>query len=179
MIDVRSRIHQRRTWLLSLLVLLQVLFLVGIACSYYAVGWFGTEIKLRTAPVDPRDYLYGDYVRLGYDISLLDTSLWKESEKAVQNGDPVYVKLKASADGVYEAIGVYASKPSIQSGEAVLRGTVTSNWRDGINLTYGLEKYYVPEGTGQELEKQAANMIAKVKVASWGQAKIVALEPHS
>lgn len=176
-----ARLHassnQRKAWLLSLLVLLQLLFLAGIAGSYYAVGWFGTEIKLKTAPVDPRDFLYGDYVTLGYDISRLDASFWKDSSKKVENGDHVFVKLKATNSGVYEAVGVYAAKPDVQPGETVLRGTVTSSWGDEITISYGLEKYYVPEGTGQELEKQAGNMIAKVKVASWGQARIEALQP--
>ncbi|WP_028549822.1 GDYXXLXY domain-containing protein [Paenibacillus sp. UNC451MF] len=172
------RLIKRRTWLLSLLVLLQLLVLAGIAVSYYAVGWFGTEIKLKTAPVDPRDYLYGDYVRLGYDISRLDSSLWNEKEIEVDSGKRVYVLLKPDVHGVYEAKGIYASKPAPQPGEAVLRGTVTNHWSGSISISYGLEKYYVPEGTGRELEEQANNLIAKVKVASWGQAKIVALEPR-
>ena len=31
----------------------------------------GTEVTLRTRPLDPRDFLRGDYVTLGYDISAL------------------------------------------------------------------------------------------------------------
>lgn len=175
---IRSGNNPRRSWLLGLLVLLQLLFLGGIALSYYAVGWFGTEIKLKTVPVDPRDYLYGDYVVLGYDISRLDSSLWKVSDRKPKSGDHVFVLLKPGAGGFYEARGVYASKPSPQAGEVVLTGSIVNSWEDTISMKYGLEKYYVPEGTGRELEKQAGNLVAKVKVASWGQAKITALEPR-
>ena len=34
----------------------------------------GTEVLLKTAPVDPRDLLRGDYVILTYDISTISTT---------------------------------------------------------------------------------------------------------
>src|SRR6185437_13702730 len=95
---------KRRAKLLLLLVLLQVLFLGGIAGSYYAVGWFGDEIKLKTVPVDPRDLLYGDYVTLGYEISRLEPALWKGGEELPKTGSRVYVLLKP-VNGLYEAVG--------------------------------------------------------------------------
>lgn len=69
---------KRRSLLVFGLVLLQALVLAGVAVSYYAVGWFGQDVRVRTVPVDPRDLLYGDYVTLSYDISQLDPSLWKD-----------------------------------------------------------------------------------------------------
>ncbi|MCS7462651.1 GDYXXLXY domain-containing protein [Paenibacillus doosanensis] len=173
---IGNRTIAKRSWLLSILVALQVLFLGGIAVSYYAVGWFGNEIKLQTEPVDPRDLLYGDYVTLGYQISRVDKSLW-HSGNLPDEGEKVYVLLKRQQDGLFDAAGVYSAKPAVQPGEAVLIGTVSSVWGDSLGLTYGLERYYVPEGTGQELEKQAGNMIVTVKAASWGAARIMALEP--
>lgn len=167
-----------RPWLAGILVLLQILFLCGIALSYYAVGWFGTEIKLKTVPVDPRDYLYGDYVTLSYDISRIKPELWHEKESLPNNGDAVYVLLKP-VNGLYEPAGAYAAKPSTKPGEVVLKGVVQYSWNEAITVKYGLEKYYVPEGTGEELEKQASDMIVRVKVATWGQAKIEGLEPRS
>lgn len=167
---------KRRLTLLLIIVVLQVLFLGGIATSYYAVGWFGTEIKIKTVPVDPRDFLYGDYVTLGYEISTLNPQLWRESANKPSQGEAVYVLLKPSANGLYEATGIYRSKPNMQAGEAVLKGTVDYSWDDLLRIEYGLERYYVPEGTGKELEREARNMIVRVKIAPWGQARIDGLE---
>lgn len=84
--------------------------------------------------------------------------------------------LKPSANGLYEATGIYRNKPSTQAGEAVLKGTVDYSWDDLLRIEYGLERYYVPEGTGKELEREARNMIVRVKIAPWGQARINGLE---
>jgi uncharacterized membrane-anchored protein len=150
----------RRAKLLLLIVLLQALFLCGIAGSYYAVGW---------------DLLYGDYVTLSYEISQLNPSLWKGEGELPKQGSRVYVLLKP-VNGLYEATGIYAEKPATAPDESVLKGRVRSSWTEEIRVEYGLEQYYVPEGTGKELEEAARHMIVAVKVAPWGQAKIVGLE---
>ncbi|NOU96103.1 hypothetical protein GC093_23175 [Paenibacillus sp. LMG 31456] len=165
----------RRAKLLLWIVLLQILFLGGIAGSYYAVDWFGEEIKLKTVPVDPRDLLYGDYVVLSYEISQLSPALWKGGGELPKQGSPVFVLLKPE-NGLYVASGIYSEKPTVEAGQTILKGRITSSWREGIHVEYGLEQYYVPEGTGKELEEKARNMIVAVKIASWGQAKIVGLE---
>lgn len=43
---------------------------------------------------------------------------------------------------------------------------------DAIAVKYGIEKYYVPENTGQALEEKADRLIVHLKVAPWGQAAI-------
>jgi uncharacterized membrane-anchored protein len=168
-------VKPRRTRLLLILTLLQVLFLGGIAVSYYAVGWYGNEIKLKTVPVDPRDFLYGDYVTLSYEISQLPPSLWKGEGKLPAYGSVVYVLLEP-VNGLYQAAGLYDRKPSASAGQAVLKGRVSSSWDDEIRVNYGLEQYYVVEGSGKELEQKAKNMIVTVKIGSWGQSRIVGLE---
>ncbi|MCR8634138.1 MULTISPECIES: GDYXXLXY domain-containing protein [Paenibacillus] len=165
---------RRAIWLLWI-VLLQVLFLGGIAGSYYAVDWFGEEIKLKTVPVDPRDMLYGDYVTLSYEVSQLSPALWKGEGELPKQGSRVFVQLKPE-NGLYVASGIYSDKPAAIPGEAVLKGRVSYSWNEMIRVEYGIEQYYVPEGTGKELEEKARNMIVAVKIASWGQAKIAGLE---
>ncbi|CAG7654465.1 GDYXXLXY domain-containing protein [Paenibacillus allorhizosphaerae] len=174
-----TRTNKRRSWLLAGLVLLQTLVLAGIAVSYYAVGWFGQEIRVKTVPVDPRDLLYGDYVTLSYDISRLDPGLWKEAGPAPERGEPIYVVLKPGADGLAQAVGAYRTKPAVQPGEIALRGSVNYNSPDSIRVKYGVEKYYVPEGTGKSLEEKADRLVVRMKVAPWGQAKIEQLEDRT
>ena len=66
----------RRPILLALLVaLLQVGFLGWIITSRAAVLRNGAEALLKVEPIDPRDLLRGDYVRLGYEISRIPAAL--------------------------------------------------------------------------------------------------------
>jgi uncharacterized membrane-anchored protein len=166
-----KRLTRRLLWL----VVAQVLFLLAVAGSYYATGLWGKEIRLKTVPVDPRDILYGDYVRLSYEISSLKPELWKEPGSEPERGDVIYVVLKPD-HGLYQPAAAYRSKPQTVDDEVVLKGRVDYSWNEAIAVKYGLEKYYVPEGTGQDLEKKASDMVVRVKVAPWGQAKISGLE---
>ncbi|MFB6363603.1 GDYXXLXY domain-containing protein [Paenibacillus elgii] len=169
----------RRSLLTAGVVLLQALVLIGIALSFYAVSWFGNDIRVRTVPVDPRDLLYGDYVTLSYDISRLDPSLWKDAARKPEQGQPVYVVLKPGADGIAQPVAAYGSKPAAQEGEVLLKGRIDHSWREEVFVKYGVEKYYVPEGTGKSLEDKASRLIVHMKVAPWGQAKIEGLEERS
>lgn len=169
-----SGLRSNRSKLMYVLIALQLAFLSGLALSYYAVDWIGKEIRLKTAPVDPRDLFYGDYVILSYEISSLPRSLWKGNTEA-EIGESVYVALKPKGD-VYTAIAVYPEKPDVSSDVVVLIGKVGYSWDDTIRLTYGLERYYVPEGTGKQLEEVRSDMIVTVKVAPWGQMRISDLE---
>ncbi|MCZ8514667.1 GDYXXLXY domain-containing protein [Paenibacillus filicis] len=165
-----------RTRLKTAFVAVQALVLAGLALSYYAVGWFGQDVKLRTVPVDPRDVLYGDYVTLSYDISRLQPSLWRDQTEKAERGKAIYVVLAAGSDGYAAPAAAYGYKPSAQPGQVVLKGIIRSVWSEGISVEYGLEKYYVPEGTGKDLEKKASRLAVHLKVAPWGQGKIESLE---
>jgi uncharacterized membrane-anchored protein len=167
----------RRHRLVLLAVAAQVLFLLGVAAAGYATTAWGRTITLRTTPVDPRDLLYGDYIRLNYTISQLPIRLWQETARAAQANEPVYVTLQP-ANGTYEATGVYAAEPSPEPRQVVLRGWVTNSWAHGLRIRYGLERYYVPEGLGRQLEKRPA-LLVSVSIAPWGQARItsVAAQP--
>jgi uncharacterized membrane-anchored protein len=165
-----------------LLVCVQVLALVGLAIGHAAVGWFGTEIRLKTKPIDPQDLLYGDYVALFYDISEVPFSYWQGEGEP--NGDPVYVVLKPE-EGVYVVKEVVQHRPQTEPGEVFLKAKAETGWwmdrdeQDSLRLTYGLERYYVPEGTGTAWEDPEKTPVVHVKVAPWGQGKIERLEPES
>ncbi|WP_166245321.1 GDYXXLXY domain-containing protein [Paenibacillus turpanensis] len=161
--------------MLYLLILLQTLFLLGMAGTSYATGWLGQEIKLKTVPVDPRDFLYGDYVILQYDASRISPSQWKGSEPYPEAGTVVYSLLREK-EGLYELAAVYPQKPEAGAGEVVLKGVVDFSWEERIDIDYGLERYYVPEGTGKELEEKADRLVVTIKVAPWGQAQITGVE---
>jgi uncharacterized membrane-anchored protein len=106
----------------------------------------GTDVTLQTRPVDPRDFLRGDYVILGYDISSVPAGALSAAK-----GATVYVKLAPNRDGFYEAVSVHASPVEVASPEVLIRGRVASSGSN-LQVRYGIERYFVPEGEGRKLE---------------------------
>ncbi|MDR0520749.1 MAG: GDYXXLXY domain-containing protein [Planctomycetaceae bacterium] len=106
---------------------------------------YGTLIRVETAPVDPRDIFRGDYVVLNYDFSVTGSVGMPDSGAFLQrqNIGTVYVSMKQEGD-VWKAAGFSRKKP--QEG-IFLKGT----YRHG-RITYGIESYYVQEGTGKVIE---------------------------
>lgn len=154
-----------------MLIVLQVLILGGIAASHYGTLFYGEKIVLKTEPVDPRDLFYGDYVILNYEISNVPLSLWKEDGEPDYN-EKVYVLLKEK-DSVHEAVSVYKEKPEVKEGEVALKAIVKGvyNQPGEIFLKYGLERYYVEEGTGRAIEEEMPDKVS-VRVAPWGQVTV-------
>ena len=112
----------------------------------------GTVILLETRPVDPRDLLRGDYVILNYKISDVPTNLFSPPlTRPLENGETVYVAL--ARRGEFHEV-VRASLEHFDAGkdEVVLKGQGHGWWNsaqeNAIHLQYGLEQYYVREGTG-------------------------------
>lgn len=167
----------RRRQLLLLTIAAQVLFVVAVAAAGYATTAYGRVITLRTTPIDPRDLLYGDYVTLNYSISQLPTSLWREPGSYPRRGTPVYVVLRPAGE-TYAAVRVYASNPTVPANQVVLRGWVADRWRRRLRIRYNLERYYVPEGTGRELERRGARqpLLVNISIAPWGQARITGVK---
>ncbi|WP_456275913.1 GDYXXLXY domain-containing protein [Bacillus sp. AK128] len=152
-------------------ILLQVLFLLLMSVSYYAIDWFGEEIRLKTEPVDPRDIFYGDYVILHYTISTIPKELFVDSEE-LSYDEPVYVVLEQDGD-YHQAVSVSRNEPNIEDDQIILKGRYLYNFNEQeLFIEYGFERYFIPEGTGVELEENRDNMEATIKIAPWGQMKI-------
>ena len=139
----------------------------------------GERYVMRVTPVDPRDYFRGDYVILNYPINRLtlpetqagNTSAWGHAAQHLDEN--VYVPLEKDADGVHWT-GTTASLSRPTTGK-YLRGRVVSDYRQP--LQFGIEAYYVQEGTGKALEElvRSRKLSAEIAVAPWGQAKLVRL----
>ncbi|MBM7554087.1 GDYXXLXY domain-containing protein [Thalassobacillus pellis] len=157
------------------IVALQVLFLAGMSASYYAMDTFGETIHLKTAPVDPTDLFYGDYVILNYEIEEITEEKWSGEEPS--HGEKVYVLLAEAEEGVYEVKKASTEKLEAGKGEVVLKGK--HQWTDMSSslhrISYGINRYYVEENTGRKYEQNQGGMIVEVVVAPWGQKKIVAI----
>ena len=121
----------------------------------------GTEVTLQTRPIDPRDFLRGDYVELGYDIASVTAGALQNRVAPGRNA-PVFVKLAPKADGLFEVVSVHLEPVALGDREVLIRGRVTSGTHCGADnrafcdkllVRYGIERYFVPEGEGLEIER--------------------------
>ncbi len=164
------------TWRTTLLILVQIAVLLGMIAMKQWTLDTGTPVVLETAPVDPRSLFSGDYVRLGYAISTLRLDALA-GDKEFKRHDRIYVVLQPSTPYA-TPIAVYHQMPAARAGEVVIRGEVefagnvfwnpqtrkSENVRT-VMVRYGIENYYVPEGTGRALERPAGNAKIAVRVA--------------
>jgi uncharacterized membrane-anchored protein len=132
----------------------------------------GTEVTLQTRPVDPRDFLRGDYVVLTYDISNLPAGALK-GQPTRGAATEIFVKVAPRSDGVYEVQSLHDAPVPISEREVLIRGRVTSGatcgenraeFCDRLHVRYGIERYFVPEGEGRAIE--SARNQGKVQIVA-------------
>src|SRR5258708_35456371 len=105
------------------------------------------------------------------------------SERLTGRDKLVFVKLAPNRDGFYEAISVHAAPVDVASPEVLIRGHVVSGLNcsgDGcspasrLQVRYGIESYFVPEGEGRKLEsaRNQRKLTIVAAVAPTGRAAI-------
>ncbi|WP_299744502.1 GDYXXLXY domain-containing protein [uncultured Rossellomorea sp.] len=121
----------------------------------------GETIILELQPVDPRSLLQGDYMELNYTISQLE-------DTSIHDNGPVTIVLRKNAQGIHEYTGVYSFNEKWNApyekkpGDVLLNGKVTSSWDNNAQITYGIEHFFIPEGTGLEVEGKVKAAVVKV-----------------
>ncbi|HWY74470.1 MAG TPA: GDYXXLXY domain-containing protein [Verrucomicrobiae bacterium] len=135
----------------ALVIALQSAWIIGTSIIQERALRVGTAILLETQPVDPRDLLAGDFIRLNYKISDVPTHFFTPPISAKPRaGSTVFVAL-AKRGRFYEVARASIEPLDPAIGEVVLHGLVESRpWQspEVVHLEYGLERYYVPEGKG-------------------------------
>jgi uncharacterized membrane-anchored protein len=146
--------HKRWIWIV---IAAQVAWIAGMAASKEVSLARAPLVHLETRPVDPRDLLRGDYVILSYAISQIERGKFRGDIPKEFAGKTVYVALKAGTpfhEGAYASFAPFTPA----AGETLLKGKAGfARWqRDAaaqdqqpIAIDYGLERYYVAEGTGE------------------------------
>lgn len=151
----------------------------------------GTEVLLKTLPVDPRDLFRGDYVTLNYEISTLDMEKIPSEESYFYSDEPVYLALELkNGYGVPKKIyttppedGLYIKgkvKDILYDWETDESGITTEEETiKELRVDYGIESYFVPEGRGMEIEKaqrtEKTEVDAKIIIDKYGNAVINSL----
>jgi uncharacterized membrane-anchored protein len=153
--------------------LLQIGVLVFMIASRAEILRTGTEVTLQVEPVDPRDLLRGDYVVLGYNISRIPAAILTETPQGdgAVSEQTIFVRLKADGDGIWQPVAARYDAPLAAlaaDGEVDIRGTTHRLWSsqtEFIDVLYGIERFYVPEGEGRDIERNLTTRAFTMKVS--------------
>jgi uncharacterized membrane-anchored protein len=153
-----------------LALLIPLIILGGVAFKPLLAETQGEEILLATDAYDPRDLFRGDYVHLNLEINRssydrLSEVILDDVEK--YNNSFIYVLLKPGESG-YHSIDTILEKPPSDGVylKARIYGLSNRQYDKGaliVYLDYGLERYYVQENTGEELQYDSNDGILDVK----------------
>jgi len=151
----------------------------------------GTEVILKTEPVDPRDIFRGDYVNLNYNITTLDLKTIPAEDTHFDYNDKIYLALEVK-DGYGVPKKIYRNPPE---NELYIKGKVINvihDWETDeasnmieeedipeLRVDYGIESYFVSEGKGLEIESNQwtgnEKVDVKVVIDKYGNAVIKSL----
>jgi uncharacterized membrane-anchored protein len=145
-----------KTWLLRIILMLQIFGLVSLYAYHLSIEKTGKTYLLKAEPVDPRDLLSGDYVALQYTISTLPDRFDISGFNI-----PTYVTLQPI--GTLWEIGDVNETPP--NGDVpYLKGRAS-----GRQISYGIERYYVPEGKGKQVPR---DLYAEIVIQPGGTAQL-------
>ncbi len=152
----------------------QAAILAAVPAKQIYTRLTGKTIFIKTAPVDPYSLLSGYYVILNYEIARPPG--WSDIQRDYKKGQPAYVVLKQNADETWSAESVHDRRPEdIPADRIVIKGR-RQRWR---GIAYGVESYYIPEKSRQQIEQDlrenAGKARAEIKVDHLGNATLIKL----
>jgi len=138
----------------------------------------GREVLLNVQPLDPRDLFRGDYVTLGYEItSISGEALGPKGDvpEGIERGSTFYAVLKQQQNA-WSVARISANYPAdVPADGVIIKGRVraiytipTTRQQAAVTTVlgrYGIETYFVPEGTGKALEDKVRSASIKAIVA--------------
>ncbi|MFG6100142.1 GDYXXLXY domain-containing protein [Leptothoe sp. ISB3NOV94-8A] len=180
-------------WRLWAPLLIQTAIIVAVPAQDVYTSATGTSVTLQTAPVDPYDFLRGYYQTLRYDISQRETlRTLPGGEKFFEDYDyqpqAFFVVLEApktetSPPTPWQPILVSETRPDdLDTNQIVLKGQYANN-----RITYGLERYYMPEDQRVDINahinetqwRDQEAFVVDIKIDSHGNAVLVGLWVNS
>lgn len=160
---------------------LQLAIIGGVIVTKQYTAETGTVVYLAIEPVDPRDPLRGDFVTYRYDISTLSRDTIVDprlgTTYAPKPGDTLYVPLDRVGRVWVASYGASSRLPDVESGPygpdtVFIRGRVDSVGATTVDVRYGIEEYFIPEGSGSTLPTDSKQMLARVVVDRKGAAQV-------
>jgi uncharacterized membrane-anchored protein len=160
-----------KAWIVAGVAALQIGALAWMAGEREWILRTGKSVYVRTAPVDPRDPMRGDYVRLDYEVSTVPRSLCRDGLAAIfeeknlhyraYRDRRVYALLKPGEGGVVQLEALTDREP--ESG-LFMRGRIDSHGEDEIRVRYGIEALFTEQGAARRFEDEVRGDKAGVPV---------------
>lgn len=165
--------RQKVALALGAAIALQVIVLTGMVTSAAMPRWTGTEVRVATAPVDPRSMFRGNYARLNYAFSTLPEDAL-DGFGELRAGEVVYVSLESGEDGLHRYARASLERPA----EGLfLRGRIQRG-RAPYRVRYGIEAFFAPKEEALRLERELREGgVAVLKVSASGRAAIEGVIP--
>ncbi|KGK89626.1 hypothetical protein DP73_09835 [Desulfosporosinus sp. HMP52] len=152
---------KRKTFLLA--VAIPLFILLAMTIKPQATVLFGEEIVLETKAYDPTDLFRGDYVAINFAISDVPKSKVSLPIDKVYN-KTLYVNLKQ--EGRYYVIDQVSETKPKQG--VYLKGKFQDSFNEtnSYRVDYSLDKYFVEQGSGKDLELESfkGGLEGRVKV---------------
>ena len=151
--DLFGWLKARERKVLLITVAAQLVILVGMIALRALPLVTGKTVLVKVAPVDPRDLFRGDYVILSYDFSRVSQdeieglSDEERGSRRKLEGRAVYVPLVPDSNGVH----MRAGNATVVKPEAGL--FLKGHMKRYGSMEFGIEAYYVQEGTGIRYEQ--------------------------
>ncbi|GHV51035.1 hypothetical protein FACS1894216_04290 [Synergistales bacterium] len=178
--ELKMKLKESLALKFTAIMILPILALLWQPIVNFTVLSLGDSVLLRTRPVDPRDFLRGDYVILDYEVSDITDLLsrqnkrddsdekYEDYETYIYSGrnyrelKTVYVTLELDKYGVGTAASASFTPPS----EGIYLKGLRTGFSGSSSVDYGIGVYYIPEGTGAELERaiQDSRILADVRI---------------
>lgn len=147
----------------------------------------GRKIVVKAVPVDPRDLFRGDYVTLRYNFSRIDRAHIQDALGDMNlRGRKVYVRLKPPVGAAttpetnldWRAVEV-RRRPfaALAPDEIMLAGHIEDHSAQTLDINYGCETFFVPEGKGKPIEQKIREhqVTVELSVTGRGEAQPVKL----
>jgi len=113
-------------------------------------------ILLETMPVDPRDYLSGNYFTLSYAIRM--SGKFQENRKNRNFGNKSIFAVLKKQGNYYVPDYISLDKPEkVRGDQAVIKGQM-----NGWDISYGIEKYFINENTKTPARSDKVDVLVNV-----------------
>ena len=161
----------KKKYVVALIIFWGVVLIGFIVFKQYTLQT-GIEVRLKTVPVDPRDLFRGDYVILRYDINRIGLDSILSDGRPFIKDDKIYLKLDTSSK---YARPTQISRNRFDEG-LFIEGIITNTNNHVLSAKYGIESYFVNQGTGKEIERKIGNIDVIVAIDKQGNALIKSLQ---
>lgn len=131
-----------------LAVVAQFGLIAALAATPLATINSGRTITLDTLAVDPWDMFRGDYITLRYRCNTIK----KLPGKILPFSKTPYIVLEPDGAKKWQVVDVTDSKPTLSGEQVALRGKVAYRTDDSMEIKYGIEQVFVPEGRGRDAQ---------------------------